>query len=70
SLHVPTLARGMRIPLLVVHDWADTEIPEADGRAIAAAWPDSTFISTAGLSHRKILHYPEVVERAVAWLAG
>jgi pimeloyl-ACP methyl ester carboxylesterase len=70
SFDVLSASRTMRIPLLVFHDWADAEVPEADGRAVANAWPDSVFVSTAGLNHRKILHHPEVVERSVRWLSG
>lgn len=70
SFDVLSAARTMRIPLLIFHDWADAEVPETDGRAVADAWPDSVFVSTAGLSHRKILHYPEVVARSVQWLSA
>jgi pimeloyl-ACP methyl ester carboxylesterase len=55
-------------PLLVIHDSEDRDVPVADGAAIAAAWPGARLVSTAGLGHRRIVHDPAVVSRAVAFL--
>ena len=65
---VLTMARGMRTPLLVVHDWADAAVPFAQGERLAATWPDATLITTAGLDHVRVLHWPEVVERVAGFL--
>jgi fermentation-respiration switch protein FrsA (DUF1100 family) len=64
------MARGMRAPLLVVHDWADAAVPFAQGERLAATWPDATLITTAGLDHVRVLHWPEVVERVAGFLGG
>jgi pimeloyl-ACP methyl ester carboxylesterase len=62
-------ARRMTAPLLVFHDRDDRDVAWTDGEAIAAAWPGAELVSTAGLGHRRIVHDPDVVARAVAFLA-
>src|SRR5687768_12742133 len=68
ELHVPTLARGMSVPVLVVHDREDPDVPYAHGEEIARAWPGSEFLATTGLGHRSLLRDPEVIERTVSFL--
>ena len=70
ELHVAALAPRLRVPLLVVHDRDDDEVPWSQGAAIAQAWPAARLLSTEGLGHRRILRDPVVVTRAVAFLAG
>lgn len=65
---VGAAARGMSSPLLVVHDREDRDVPWTDGEAIATAWPGAKFVVTEGLGHRRIVHDPSVVSRAVAFL--
>jgi len=59
----------MTLPLLVVHDRRDAEVPWEQGDAIAHAWPGAELVTTAGLGHRRILRNPAVVMRAAAFLA-
>lgn len=61
-------ARKMTAPLLVFHDPDDRDVAWSDGAAIVAAWPGAELVSTEGLGHRRIVHDPAVVERAVAFL--
>ena len=61
-------ARKMTAPLLVFHDPEDRDVAWSDGAAIVAAWPGAELVSTGGLGHRRIVHDPAVVERAVAFL--
>jgi hypothetical protein len=70
DVHVPTAARAMATPLLVVHDRTDREVPWEDGLAIAAAWPGARLWTTEGLGHRKLLRDPDVVARAVAFVGS
>mgnify|MGYP003291741877 CR=1 FL=1 len=58
----------MRTPLLVIHDREDAEVPWQEGAIIAQAWPGATLSTTSGLGHRRIVHDPAVVERAVGFL--
>jgi pimeloyl-ACP methyl ester carboxylesterase len=62
-------ARTMTAPLLVFHDREDRDVPWSDGAAIAAAWPGAELVSTVGLGHRRIVQDPQVIARAVGFLA-
>ena len=62
-------AAKMTAPLLVFHDREDRDVAWEDGAAIARTWPGAEFVSTSGLGHRRIVHDPDVVSRAVALLA-
>ena len=69
QLHIPTLARGMSAPALIIHDQYDREVPYDHGSAIAEAWPGAELVTTSGLGHRAILRDREVVRRTVEFLA-
>ncbi len=64
------LARGLKLPALVLHDADDRDVPLAEGAALAAAWPGAVFERTRGLGHRRILREEAVVARAVQFLAA
>ncbi len=71
DLDLPRLAPVRTdVPLLVVHDRGDREVPFEDGAAIAEAWPGARLHATDGLGHRRILRDGAVVEAVVAFLAG
>ena len=69
ELHVPTLARRITAPALIVHDRDDPDVPYAHGEEIAAAWPGAELLTTNGLGHRAVLRDPEVLQRTVAFLS-
>jgi pimeloyl-ACP methyl ester carboxylesterase len=64
------LASRMRLPLLVVHDEEDKEVPVAVGRSVAEAWPGADLIVTRGLGHQRILRNPQVINAAVRFIDG
>jgi pimeloyl-ACP methyl ester carboxylesterase len=68
DLDVPRLAPRAPVPLLVVHDRGDREVPFADGEAIAAGWPGARLQATDGLGHRRILRDPGVVAATATFL--
>ncbi len=68
SLDVRLLAGWMRQPALIFHDVADREVPFAQGRAIAEAWPAARLVPLTGLGHTRILADPDVVRATVAFL--
>jgi pimeloyl-ACP methyl ester carboxylesterase len=68
ELHIPTLARGLTAPVLIVHDRDDHDVPYAHGQEIANAWPGAELLTTTGLGHRSVVRDPEVIRRAVAFL--
>jgi pimeloyl-ACP methyl ester carboxylesterase len=69
ELHVPTLARRMTAPALVVHDREDQEVPYTHGAEIADAWPGAELLSTTGLGHRAVVWNPEVIRRTIGFLS-
>lgn len=69
DLNIPRLAARLDVPLRVVHDRADPEVPWEEGSAIAAAWPGAELVTTQGLGHYRILHDPEVIRGAVEFLS-
>ncbi len=62
------LAPRLATPLLVVHDQDDREIPQAEGRELAAVWPGARFQGTAGLGHARILRDPGTIAAVVRFL--
>lgn len=70
DLYAPALARDMKAPLLILHDEQDRAVPLRSGAALAEAWPDAQFVTTAGLGHMRILRDKGTVERAVAFIRG
>ena len=56
------------IPVLMMHDPADAEMPFAHSAALAAAWPGAVLEPVLGVGHRRILRARDVVHRAVQFL--
>jgi pimeloyl-ACP methyl ester carboxylesterase len=67
---IPRLAQSQGLPLLVLHDRHDLEVPWKDGAAIAAAWPGARLVTTTGLGHQRILRDQGVVREAVSFVRG
>ena len=63
------LAGGQRARTLVVHDPRDREVPFADARALANAWPGASLLALSGAGHTRALRHPEVISRAVGFVA-
>lgn len=59
---------GASMPLLVIHDRDDREVPWKDGEAIARAWPNAALVRTERLGHRSILRDASVAAQAVAFV--
>ena len=68
ALHIPTLARSRAVPMLLVHDREDPDVPYAHAVEIAEAWPGAELLTTSGLGHRALLRNPEVVRRTIEFL--
>jgi pimeloyl-ACP methyl ester carboxylesterase len=56
-------------PALILHDPADREVPFADARAIAQAWPQATMVPVADVGHLRILESDAVIAQVVRFLA-
>ena len=68
EMGVHAIAPRMEIPLLVVHDRDDKEVPYSAGRGIASQWPGAELIITEGLGHQRILGDPNVKDAAVRFV--
>lgn len=69
GLEGPRLLASRRLPILVVHDHQDREVPLSEGEALASA-PSARLLATRGLGHRRILHDRQVHEELVRFLGG
>ena len=45
---------------------ASTEVPFAEGAALAVAWPGAALVPLAGVGHSRALRDPAVIARAVS----
>lgn len=65
-----TLAPALGVPLLVIHDRGDAEVPWQHGMVLTRAWRGAEMLMTDGLGHRRILRDPGVIAAASAFLAA
>jgi len=56
------------VPTLILHDKKDKEIPWSNGQQIADQWPWSTFITTDGLGHRRIMREPDIISKVLEFI--
>jgi pimeloyl-ACP methyl ester carboxylesterase len=68
SMRADVIAPSMQVPLLVVHDRNDKEVPIHAGQSIAEAWPNAELIITEGLGHQRILRAENVTNVAVSFI--
>jgi len=68
KLNAERLGPRLELPLLVIHDRGDPEVPWIDGAVIADACPNATLYTTDGLGHRRVLRDPDVLAAAVGFL--
>ena len=67
AFEVEALAPHIGVPVLVVHDTDDREVPYADGPRLAGLL-GARLLTTNGLGHRRILYAPEVVAAIVEFI--
>jgi len=68
SMQVDAIAPSMRIPLLIIHDRDDKEVPLRAGQSIANVWPGAELIITEGLGHQRILRSEAVANSVVSFI--
>jgi pimeloyl-ACP methyl ester carboxylesterase len=67
SFDVASFAPRVRVPVLVVHDVEDEEVPYADATRLGDLL-GARLLRTQGLGHRRILFAPEVVSAIVEFI--
>jgi pimeloyl-ACP methyl ester carboxylesterase len=70
QLNAHALGSALSVPLLVIHDELDAEVPVQDGARVAASAANATLVTTRGLGHRRILRDSGVIGQAVTFLGG
>jgi len=68
NMRANALAPSMQIPLRIIHDKNDKEVPFDVGRSIADAWPGAELIITEGLGHQRILGAEGVTNVAASFI--
>lgn len=63
-------AKEIAIPVLVIHDKNDTEVPVIASIHIHQHLKNGQLVLTEGLGHRKILGNTEVIEKVVGFIQG
>lgn len=63
------LAPRMSVPLHILHDPEDREVPWEGARRLAQRWPGASLVSLRGVGHYRILRAPETLAEVIAFLA-
>lgn len=61
-------SQHVEVPVLVVHDEKDLEIPYSDAKELVSALPDARLFATRNLGHRKIMRDSVVVDTATSFV--
>lgn len=56
------------IPVLIIHDENDIDVPASESEQLHQAWPNSKLKYTKGLGHRAILYDAEVIRMTVDFI--
>ena len=64
-LDLIALAPGIEVPVLLIHDDSDSEVPVTESVALNEAFPRSRLTHTTGYGHSRLLRNPEVVREIV-----
>lgn len=70
KLRLTALAREMDVPLLIIHDEHDEDVPHRFGKAIAEEWPKASLLTTHGLGHHRILRDENVIGAIVDFISS
>ncbi|MFI7061486.1 alpha/beta fold hydrolase [Kribbella sp. NPDC050124] len=67
---IPAIAERRELPpLLIVHDRSDPETSYQGSVDVTAHWPGARLETSDGLGHRRVLRDPDLVKKAVEFLA-
>ena len=68
ELSVEAMIAKLSMPILLIHDRDDQEIPFSHSIALHKAAPHATFFETQGEGHRRILRNPQVIEKILGFI--
>ena len=69
DFHGSTLAKNIKIPVLVIHDEFDFEVPFVDAKNNYEALTNGQLLKTSGYGHTRLLKSKDVIERIKKFLA-
>jgi pimeloyl-ACP methyl ester carboxylesterase len=61
-------AKSITIPVLVIHDENDDEVPVTASKNIYSNLKNGELLITNNLGHRKILGNPEVIDKTINFI--
>ncbi len=64
-LNLIALAPSIEVPVLLIHDELDSEVPVAESEVLHEVLPRSRLTHTRGYGHSRLLQHPEVVSEIV-----
>lgn len=70
DVYIPTLVASATVPVMIIHDREDLDVPFSEGEAIARAWPGAVLVEAAGVGHHAIMRDEEVAARVAGFLRG
>ena len=68
DINISQLGSHLDIPILVIHDKMDKEVPYKNALNLHEAWPQSELLTTESLGHRRILKDQTVIARVVQFI--
>lgn len=68
SLDLEAQAPAPGLPVLLLHDPRDAEVPASEAAAVAGSWPEARLRHVVGVGHRRILSSPAAIGLALAFL--
>jgi pimeloyl-ACP methyl ester carboxylesterase len=63
-----SIADAEKVPVLLIHDEDDQEIPVSESESLSLAFENSEIFRTAGWGHSRLLKNPEVAKRIMNFL--
>lgn len=68
ELSISQLGSKLNIPILIVHDENDKEVPFINAENLKAAWSQAELLKTENLGHRRILKDDRVIQEIVGFI--
>lgn len=68
ELNLLSIAEAEKVPVLLIHDEDDQEIPVSETESLALAFENSQIFRTAGWGHSRLLQNPEVTRTIMNFL--
>jgi pimeloyl-ACP methyl ester carboxylesterase len=70
DLSIINMIKKTNMPILLIHDQEDPQVPYQNAIELSAAHPSTKLITTRGQGHLRILRSPEVIEESLKFIKG